>query len=400
MNTKNTQYIAKTLYGLEDVLAEELTNIGAQQVTKANRAIYFAGDKDLLYKANFNLRTAISILQPINTFKAKDENELYRKIQETDWSKIFSTKQTFAVESTVFSSVFKHSQYISLKTKDAIVDQFRTKQNVRPDVNTENPDILINIHISEDNCTLSLNSSGEPLFKRGYRIATRIAPLNEVLAAGLIKLSGWKPEHNFIDPMCGSGTLPIEAALIAGNIPPGIFRKKFSFENWNDFDPDLFKKNIIDLNILKGITFQGRIIGVDQSSIAIEIAKNNIKDTILENLISFETTKFQDYKPSVNSGVIITNPPYGERIKMDNIENFYKLFGDTLKRNYPNFVAWVLSSNKEAMKFFGLHPSKKIKIMNASLECTFNKYELYVGSLKIKNMNKKINNLPKEINEI
>jgi putative N6-adenine-specific DNA methylase len=383
---KSEEYelIAKTFYGMENILAKELEAIGVKNVKTANRGVTFTGTKEQLYKANFQLRTAVNILKPIYSFKANNEEELYHKIKEFDWSQYFTLKQTFAVEPTIYSLIFKHSQYAALKTKDAIVDQFRDKTGKRPYVDVDSPDILINLHISENNCSLSLNSSGEPLFKRGYRIANHEAPLNEVLAAGLIKLSGWTPNQHFIDPMCGSGTLLIEAALIAKNVPPGIFRK-FGFERWPDFEPELFAKISDDDSNDSDEASVCRIIGSDISSRSIGIARNNIKEANLSNYIELQTMDFANFIPPVENGVLIMNPPYGKRIQNDDMVNFYKSIGDALKSNYNNFTAWIISSNLEAIKFIGLHPTKKIKLMNASLECTFNKYEVYPGSKKKKN---------------
>ena len=385
MNNQPVDLIAKTFFGLEKVLADELTAIGADNVKISNRAVTFSGNKEILYKANFHLRTAISILQPIKTFKASNEEELYSQVQKIDWSNYFSLKQTFAIEPTVYSPIFKHAQYASLKTKDAIVDQFREKTGKRPFVDPETPDVLINLHISDTTCTLSLNSSGEPLFKRGYRSATQEAPLNEVLAAGLILLSEWNPKDNFIDLMCGSGTLVIEAALIANKIPPGIFRRSFGFEKWPDFDNELFNKISSEDEGEKVDTGKlGKIIGVDISPKAISIARNNIKNASLHNSIELDICDFNEYKPTVDSGMILTNPPYGERLKKDDINLFYEELGNTFKKQFRNFDAWIISANIEAIKSIGLHASKKIKLKNASLECSFNKYEIYEGSKKKK----------------
>jgi putative N6-adenine-specific DNA methylase len=270
--------LAKTLYGLENVLAEELIKLGAADVTPANRAVSFKGDNRIMYSANYNLRTAINILKPIENFIANDEDDLYKKVYNIDWQKYFSNNKTFALESTVHSTIFKHSHYASLKTKDAIVDQFRSKTGKRPYIDTENPDFLIHLFISEKKCTISLNSSGEPLFKRGYRLAAGEAPLNEVLAAGLLALSGWNPTQNLIDPMCGSGTILIEAAMIANSIPPGIFRKKYGFESWADFDESLFneisKEEVDNKSNIENI----KIIGLDISSVVVNTAIKNIKN--------------------------------------------------------------------------------------------------------------------------
>jgi putative N6-adenine-specific DNA methylase len=376
--------IAKTIFGLENVLADELKALGAKQIKIANRAVYFSGNKDILYKANYCLRTAICILVPLSTFHIRDENDLYRKVQEIDWSLIMNPDMTLAVESTVHSSIFKHTQYPALKVKDAIVDQFRKKSGKRPNVETNKPDILINVHISEETCTISLNSSGEPLFKRGYRTATQEAPINEILAAGLIYLSGWSPEQNLVDPMCGSGTILIEAALIANNIYPGVFRKDYCFKKWFDFDNELFTQLKKDMAKSDNLPIKGRIIGADISKNAISVAKENVKNARLQDSIELHVNDFQTFNHSLEKGMIITNPPYGERLKSEDIIEFYKSFGNTLKKNFVNFEAWVLSANLNAMKFIGLHPSKKIKLMNAALDCTFNKYEIYQGTKKVK----------------
>jgi putative N6-adenine-specific DNA methylase len=383
ITVETNEYVAKTFYGLENVLAGELKELGANDIRLANRAVYFKGDKELLYKANFHLRTALSVLKPVVTFRAKNEDDLYKKVKETDWTGIFNVKQTFAIETTIYSEIFKHSQYAGLKTKDAIVDQFRNKVNRRPFVDKDNPDILLNLHISEDFCTISLNSSGEPLFKRGYRLGTHEAPLNEALAAGLVLLSEWNADKPFIDFMCGSGTILIEAALIAKKIPPGIYRKYYSFENWSDFDSELYTK-IIDYDNEIKLTNDLRIIGNDGSSKAIGVAKKNIKSAFLQNVIEVNISDFQKFAPNLNSGTIIINPPYGERIKSENITELYKNIGNILKQNYKGFEAWILSSNLESMKFIGLHPSKKITILNGALKCTFNKYEIYEGTKKLR----------------
>ncbi len=386
-DNKQHNLIAKTIFGLENILAEELKAIGAKQIKIANRAVYFSGDKEMLYKANYYLRTAICILIPIHSFKVKNENDLYKHVLEIDWSKIMNLKMTFAVESTVHSSIFKHTQYPALKVKDSIVDQFRKNTGARPNIDTSNPDVLINVHISEESCTISLNSSGEPLFKRGYRTATQEAPLNEILAAGLLYLSGWKSDQHLIDPMCGSGTILIEAALMANKIPPGAFRDNFGFKKWFDFDNDLFNQVIQYKNTKNAVQSKVRIIGSDISKNAISIAKENIKNAKLQNTIELNISEFINFIPPVEKGIIITNPPYGERLKQEDIVDFYKSFGNTLKSKYINFDVWVLSANLNAMKNIGLHPSKKIKLMNASLECTFNKFEIYQGSKKRKKNN-------------
>lgn len=375
--------VAKTFRGLEEVLHNELENLGATNLIKGNRMVEFTGNQEMLYKANFHLRTALKILKPIFEFKVKNEDELYKSIQTIDWSNYFDLKNTFSVDSVVFSNNFSHTKYVALKVKDAIVDQFREKFGKRPYVDADDPDLRINIHISNETCTVSLDSSGDSLHKRGYRIKTNKAPLNEVLAAGMILLSGWDQKSLFIDPMCGSGTLIIEAAMMAHNIPPGLYRKKFGFETWKDFDSDLLEdiyeeespENKIDINI----------IGADISEIATRISLENIENAALKRKIDLITKPIEDFIPPRDEiGTIITNPPYGERLKKNEINDFYKSLGDKFKKSFKGYNIWMLSSNFEAIKNIGLHPSKKMTLFNGALECKFLNYEIYEGSKKRK----------------
>lgn len=375
-------YTAKTFYGLEEILADELKQIGVEDLKVGNRAVTFKGDKQLMYKVNFNARTALSVLKPLSNFKATNEDELYKKIYEIEWDKIFTLKQTFAVETTVYSNTFTHSQFVGLKTKDAIVDYFRDKTGKRPFVDAENPDILINLHISEQLCNVSLNSSGESLYKRGYRVSSHDAPINEVLAAGLLKLSGWDGSTDFLDPMCGSGTMLIEAALMANNIAPGIYRKKFGFENWLDFDENLYRLVIDEAEENEKET-NIDITGFDISPKAIGIARTNINNASLQNIINIKVADFFTENKPFEDGIIITNPPYGERIQKNDIVGFYKNIGNTLKQNYSGFTAWIISSNIDATKQLGLHASKRLKLLNSQLECTYNRYDIYEGSKKV-----------------
>jgi len=383
-NKEKFEIIAKTFYGFEDTLSNEINQLGGEIIEKANRAVIFKGDTQMLYSANYFLRTALSILKPISKFEANDENELYKKAYEIKWEDFFNIKNTFSVETTVNSSVFRHSQYAGLKIKDAIVDRFRSKFNKRPFIDTENPDILINLHISERKITISFNSSGEPLFKRGYRIAATEAPLNEVLAAGLVMLSGWDKRVPLIDPMCGSGTILIEAALIAMNIPPGIIRKKFGFESWPDFDQKLFDKITKEESNDSNNQEKIKLIGIDINKNAIIKAKKNVSNIFLSNYINLINDDFFNYQNNFSNGIIIVNPPYGIRIGKENINDFYKEIGNKLKRNFVGFDAWIISANLEAIKRIGLHPSKKIKLYNGSQLCLFNKYEIYNDSKKQK----------------
>ncbi len=372
--------VAKTLKGLEDLLAGELETLGAYNIRKGTRVVYFDGDKEVLYRANFQSRTALRILKPFHEFRARDEKELYKGACSVDWSSVLSDNQTFAIDGVLNSPYFNHSGYIALRVKDAIADQFRAKTGKRPNVNTDDPDIRINLHISGDKCMLLLDSSGESLHKRGYREATHQAPLNEVLAAAIIMLSGWDRRSVFIDPMCGSGTIPIEAAMMAHNIPPGIYRKQFAFEKWPDFDDALFGK--IYNQEHPEPKEKPVIIGSDMSANAVGIARNNARNAFLSKRIDFRVSSFESLTPPEGPGVLVTNPPYGERIKPENIKAFHTIMGDVLKNNYPGYTAWILSSNLEALKFTGLRPEKKTVLFNGPLECRLAKFSIYKGSRK------------------
>lgn len=372
---------AKTLSGLEEILAGELTSLGATQVTTGKRVVLFRGDKALIYKANYLCRTALRILKPIGVFTVRNEDELYKKVQQIDWTEIFSLKQTFSISASVFHSSMTHTLFVSQKAKDAIVDQFREKLKRRPSVNTENPDIHIDIHISKDKCTISLDSSGHSLHQRNYRVAVDKAPINEVLAAGLIKLSGWQKDGDFFDPMCGSGTIPIEAAMEAMNIPAGYYRKKFAFESWKDFDYTLWNqiKYQADSEI-KEHDFP--IIASDESYKAFKIARDNLRHAKLEQDITLINKPFEKMNPETGKGILIFNPPYGERLEEGDIIALYKHIGDVLKNKFKGYEAWIITSNLDAAKFIGLRPSKKITLFNGQLESRLLKFEMYAGSKK------------------
>ncbi len=380
----NYKMLAKTLYGFEDLLEKELRNLGAMDVKKGVRNVTFVGDKGFMYKANLALRTAIKILKPIRSFKVFTEEDLYNKIRTIDWSDYLSANQTLAIDSTVHSKVFTHSKFIALKTKDAIVDQFREKTGHRPSIDLDYPDLRINIHIEDKYCTVSLDSSGQSLHKRGYRSATNLAPINEVLAAGMLLLSGWDGRSDFLDPMCGSGTILVEAAMIACNIPPNLNKKEFGFEKWKDWDVELFEK--IEESLLNRIRgFEYKIIGYDKASSAVYKALENVKNANLSDFIEIEQCDFFRTEKPVNGPLhMVFNPPYGERLELLNLEKFYEDIGNTLKRNYHGTQAWFIVSNLEAIKNVGLRPSKKIKLYNGKLESRFLKYEIYEGSKKAK----------------
>jgi len=376
------EIIAKTLFGFENVLANELKNIGAEDIRPLNRAVSYKGDNSILYKSNYLLRTALRIIKPIMRFSVLNEKQLYERVKKMKWENYLSLNQTFAVDCVLNSEVFNHSQYIALKTKDAIVDRFRNKVGSRPSVNTENPDIRINVHVSNTSITISLDSSGNSLDKRGYKLSSAKAPLSEVLAAGIILLSEWDCESTFIDGMCGSGTIPIEAALIARNIPAGSFRK-FGFENWNDFDKDLWSKIKNDADeLIKD--YSKKIIAYDINKFSIMSSKENAVRAGVDDLISFEKNNFFETSYNSEKAIIIMNPPYGERMddEEEDMAVLYEKIGSHLKHSYNGCDAWIFSGNLDAIKLIGLKPSKKIKLFNGAIECKLHKYELYKGSKK------------------
>lgn len=375
--------IAKTFFGFEEILAKELRMLGAQDVEEGVRMVSFKGDKGFMYKANLSLRTALKILKPIYYFRANNDVALYKGISGIRWSEYMNSNQTFVIDTTVHSDYFKHSQFVAQKCKDAIVDQFRNKTGQRPSVDKDYPDVRINIHIDKDQVSVALDTSGVSLHQRGYKTATNIAPINEVLAAGMILLSGWEGQGDFLDPMCGSGTILAEAAMIACNIPANINRKEFAFEKWNDWDNDLFDQ-IMDSLLKKVREFHYTIKGYDKAPSAVLKAKDNIKNANLEEYITIQEKNFFDTeKESKGPLHMVFNPPYGERLDIE-MERFYRKIGDTLKQNYPGTNAWFITANLEALKFVGLKPSRKIKLFNGSLEARLVKYEMYEGSKRAK----------------
>ena len=374
------ELVAKTFHGLEEVLAKELTELGASDIEIGNRMVAFTGDKAMMYKANFCLRTAIRILKPIKHFKANTADEVYDNIKSIDWENYLDNSKSFSVDAVVFSNEFRHSKFVAYKVKDAIVDYFRDKTGERPSVSLSTPDVLLNIHIAEDRCTLSLDSSGESLHRRGYRQEAVEAPLNEVLAAGMILMTGWKGECDLIDPMCGSGTIPIEAALIARNIAPGVFRKEFAFEKWVDFDQDLFDSIYNDDSNER--EFNHKIYGYDNNPKANEIATRNVKAAGLSKEIVLKLQPFQQFEQPKEKSIIITNPPYGERISTDDLLGLYKMIGERLKHAFAGNDAWILSYRDECFDQIGLKPSVKVELYNGALQCQFRKYQLFDGKYK------------------
>lgn len=374
------ELIAKTFMGLEEVLAQELTQLGANNVKIGRRMVSFTGDKEMMYRANFQLHTAIRILKPIKHFRASSADDVYEAVKNIDWSNYIERGKTFSVDSVVYSEEFRNSRFVTYKVKDAIVDQFRETTGTRPNISISNPDIRLHIHISDDQATLSLDSSGESLHRRGYRQETTEAPLNEVLAAGMILKTGWKGEKDFIDPMCGSGTLLIEAALIARNISPGVFRKEFAFEKWNDFDEELFDNIYNDDS--REREFEHHIYGYDIDMRAVNTALLNVRAAGFLKDITVKEGDFKNFKTPEKPAIMITNPPYGERISTPNLLGTYKMIGERLKHAFAGNEAWVLSYREECFEQIGLKPSIKIPLFNGSLECEFRKYAIFDGKMR------------------
>ena len=382
--TKEFQMLAKTFKGLEQVLAKELIELGANNVQIERRAVSFTGDKRMLYTANFCLRTASRVLVPIATFKAKKTDDIYEQVKLLDWAQYMTAKTTFQIDATVYSDLFRHSQFITYRVKDAIVDWWMEHGGVRPSVQLSNPDIYLNVHIAGDTVTLSLDSSGESLHKRGYRVANTQAPINEALAAGMLLLASWHGQSDFYDPMCGSGTLLIEAALIARNIAPGIYRKGFAFEKWASFDADLFEDVYNDDS--RERDFQHKIYGSDAGFYAVQTAQKNIQSANLQRDIEVKQIRIEELKladQSTEGALVMMNPPYGERLSQDkNVLRLYQDIGTALKHQFSGATAWMISSNEEALKCVGLRPAKRIHLINGDLDCLFNQYVLFSGDRK------------------
>jgi putative N6-adenine-specific DNA methylase len=373
--------VGKTLYGLEDVLAAELLSFGASDVTVLNRAVLFQGDKKLLYKVNYCSRAALSFLMPVSEFRIKTKDDLYNGAMKVEWNRFLDEGKTFSIAPVVNSPFFSHTGYAGLILKDAVADYFRNKTGYRPSVDTHNPDLLINLHISNNLVTISLDSSVVPLFKRGYRQEQAVAPLNEVLAAGVIMLSGWDATVPFLDPMCGSGTFTVEAGMIACNIPPGKLRQFFGFQHWKDYDKELFEKMKEEADGLIRLS-PVTISGSDISAEAAAMARSNVARAGLSDVVSVSVADFKDLTHSGSDCSLFLNPPYGLRIRPEEIDTLYSMIGSTLKHAFSGTTAWIITSNKESLKHVGLKPSKKHTLFNGALECLLLKYELYQGSRK------------------
>lgn len=382
---KPIMMVAKTLAGLEDILKNEIVAAGGKKVEVLNRAVVFEGNLACMYRVNYTCRTALRVLKVIGNYQAGNEHELYQRILEVDWSDYISTNSTFAVDAFVSNSKITNSHYASLKVKDAIADQFRRKTGERPSVDLENPDLRINLHLTGDQATLSIDSSGESLHKRGYRRWQGEAPLNEVLASGMILLAGWHGQNPLYDPMCGSGTLLTEAAMIAGNVPCGYFRETFGFMSWRDFDPAVWKR--VQEEADTRITAVDQVItGSDVNPKTLASMQQNMTKGGFEKVISLRQVAFEDSSPPENlTGTIITNPPYGERLQKQDLNAFYKMIGDVLKQKYAGWDVWLITSDYNALKSVGLRTSRKIKLYNGPLECRLVKYEMYQGTRKNKN---------------
>jgi len=375
---KSQEYIVRTLFGLEDVLGKELEDLGVENIQKLKRAVSFEGDKGLMYRANLHLRTALRVLKPIHRFEARNEHQFYRGIQAVNWSKHMDKNDTFAIDTTVYSDYFTHSKYVMYKAKDAIVDQFRKHFHQRPSVDFDAPTLRIHVHISERDCTVLLDSSGSSLHKRAYRTKTHRAPINEVLAAGMIMLSGWHGERPFCDMMCGAGTIVCEAALIGQNIAAGTYRPQFGFQTWKDYDHTLWR-NIQEEAKAAQRPLEHPIVAADIASKTVDMARGNMILPAFEE-IRVSRKDFFKNSPKYENGVLMMNPPYGERYHEEDILDFYKKIGDTMKKYYAGYEAWIISSNKQAIKNIGLRPSKKYQLFNGRLECKFHRYDLYKGT--------------------
>ena len=373
------ELIAKTFQGLEEVLAQELIELGANDVQIGRRMVSFSGDQEMMYRANFCLRTAVRVLKPISHFRARNADDVYKAVKEIEWKDILDLDTSFVVDTTVYSTEFRNSKFVAYKVKDAIVDYFVEREGKRPNISVANPDLRLNIHIAEENCTLSLDSSGESLHLRGYRTATVEAPINEVLAAALIKMGGWKFDCDLNDPFCGSGTILVEAALMARNIYPGVFRQKFGFENWKDFNPELLSSIFEDDSNER--TFEHRIVGSDINLRAVEAALANAKAAGVADLITVEQREIRDFKKPEMPAVLITNPPYGERLRPEDLSDIYRTLGEKLKREFQGGEAWIISSREELFDSMRLRPSFKVPLQNGSLDCELRKYVTFEGKL-------------------
>lgn len=383
--SQNFEMVAKTLKGLEDVLAEELRSLGAAEVQPGCRMVSFEGDLAMMYRANLCCRTALSILRPFYKFIAADPDTLYEMVKEYDWGGVLTLGKTFSIDTTVHSNEFTHSRFVTYRVKDAIVDWFKDRYGAdkRPGVRLNDADVMINVHIDGTRVTLSLNSSGESLHKRGWRVAQTEAPINEVLAAGIILKSGWRGDKPFVDPMCGSGTFLVEAALIAADIKPGSFRETWPFEQWRDWDPELFDRVLHENEPEEPRELPYKIYGADISPRAIDIAERNVLSAGVDEYVSLRVRPLQHWDEAPAGGVpgvMVTNPPYGERINAEDLEGLYRMLGTKLKKVFCGYHAWVISSNEECLAHIGLTPSLREQLQNGGLDCELREYVSFEGT--------------------
>ncbi len=372
------QYFATVARGLETLAAQELEQLGAHSVTPGFCGVAFEGDRPLLYRANLWARLPFRILVKLKTFPCQDAQDLYRGIQTLDWSQYLTPDFTLAVNATGKNQHLNHTHFTALQVKNAITDQQQQTVDDRSNVEIQNPDVRINVFIDQDFCTVSLDSSGNSLHRRGYRPAVGAAPLKESLAAALIQLSDWQPEQAFYDPLCGSGTLPLEASLKALNIAPGLFRDRFGFETWPDFDLSLWEQLLQKAQSSRIETLSASIGGSDRDAGVVEQAIANAQNCGVGDRVWFAEIDLADVSAPATSGVLFCNPPYGERLGQDSdLGAFYKLLGDILKQRFKGWTAFILSGNKELSQSIGLKSSQRIPVFNGSLPCQLLKYELY-----------------------
>jgi putative N6-adenine-specific DNA methylase len=375
--------LAKTNYGLEELLEQEFIQLGFQDIQRHTRAISGKGNLELLYRLNYESRYALRVLVPLMEGDAGDQEQLYKLVQKVDWSQYITCDSLIAFDSSENQSSFNNTMFISMKAKDAVVDQMRTADGKRPTVSIENPDLLVNLHIFKNRCIISLDASGYSLHKRGYKAANVMAPLNEVLASAIIKLSGWDMQHSFVDGMTGSGTIAIEAALMARNYPAGYFSDGFAFQRWRNYDKNLWKR-VVERANEKITDSDAKIFAVEMDTRAYEAARTNIEEAGLTDAIELVKADFFQFQHNQEKGVLLLNPPYGERLSLEDVQAFYKRIGDTLKNNYKGFEAHIITSNSDGLKSIGLKTSKKTILFNGGVECRLLKYELYDGTRKIR----------------
>lgn len=378
MKNEKRRYFATVARGLEEIAAKELEKLGAVDIHSDFTGVHFRGNQALLYKINLWSRIIFRVLMPIADVKSYNAEQLYQNVYNFNWEDYLQIDDTFAIICTGSNKNLNHTHFTALQIKNAIVDRQRKQTGKRSNIDTENPNILINAHIEDTRCTLSLDSSGESLHRRGYRPAMGIAPLKETLASALLELAEWQPSLPFLDPLCGSGTLPIEAALKGLNIAPGLYRKKFGFQRWKDFDAELWEELLTEAKTSQLSQLPAPIFGSDRDFDILQQARINTKYCHLEKHIQLIQKDLFQIEAPANNGIIICNPPYGKRLgEVEELGEFYKLLGDVFKQRFKGWTAYVLTGNKELAKRIGLKASRRIPVHNGSIPCTLLKYELY-----------------------